>query len=87
MHLIQPLTKLPEHMPRIRLLLHAVSYRIALPVTQIVRYSVSGSCCPLCPRCKSSLDREYASFCDRCGQKLCWDRLDYAEILIAPIRK
>ena len=87
MHLIQPLTKLPEHTCKIRFLMKAVSYRIALPVTQIVRYSVNGSCCPLCPRCKISLDREYESFCDRCGQKLCWDRFDYAEILIAPIHK
>lgn len=87
MHLIQLLIKQPECISRIRYWLLAVSYRIALPVTQIVRYSVNGSCCPLCPRCKISLDREYESFCDRCGQKLCWDRFDHAEILVAPIHK
>jgi transcriptional regulator with XRE-family HTH domain len=27
---------------------------------------------PVCPRCKATIDREYQSYCDRCGQKLCW---------------
>ena len=44
MHLIQLLTKLPEQTRKIRFLMKAVSYRIALPVTQIMRYSVNGSC-------------------------------------------
>ena len=81
----QPLTKLPEQMYRIRFLLHAASYRIAFPVTQMAQYSACGACYPLCPRCKRSMDREYTSFCDRCGQKLSWDKLDDAKILTAPI--
>ena len=27
---------------------------------------------PVCPHCKTSLEREYQSFCDRCGQRLSW---------------
>lgn len=85
MRLTQLLTKPPEQTHRIRFLLYAVSYRIAFPVTQMVQYTSRGSCYPVCPRCKISMDREYTSFCDRCGQKLNWDKIDDAEILIAPI--
>lgn len=27
---------------------------------------------PVCPRCKVSMEREFMSYCDRCGQKLDW---------------
>lgn len=87
MRFTQPLTGLPEHTFRIRFLLHAASYRIALPVTQMVQYSFRETCYPLCPRCKRGMDREYTSFCDRCGQKLSWRKIDDAEILMAPIPK
>ncbi len=26
----------------------------------------------VCPRCKITMEREFMSFCDRCGQKLDW---------------
>lgn len=26
----------------------------------------------VCPHCKASIEREYQSFCDNCGQKLDW---------------
>lgn len=26
----------------------------------------------VCPRCKITMDKEFMSFCDRCGQKLDW---------------
>ena len=85
MHLIQPLIKLPEQTHKISFLIHAASYRVALPVTKFVKYSTHGSCYPLCPRCKRSMEREYANFCDRCGQKLFWDNIDNAKILTPPI--
>lgn len=87
MRLTQPFTNLLEQTHGIRFFLDAVSYRIAFPVTQRVKYSTRGSCYPVCPRCKRGMDREYTSFCDRCGQKLSWDKIDDAEILIAPIPK
>ena len=68
-------------------LVRAASYRVAAPVTAVVRYPACGLCCPVCPRCGRSLEREYVSFCDRCGQKLGWDRIDRARILLAPVRK
>lgn len=29
---------------------------------------------PVCPRCKETFEREFQAFCDRCGQRLDWDR-------------
>ena len=26
----------------------------------------------VCPRCKTTMEREFMAFCDRCGQKLDW---------------
>ena len=31
---------------------------------------------PVCPRCKVTLEREYMGFCDRCGQRLDWEKWD-----------
>lgn len=30
----------------------------------------------ICPNCKSSFEREYQKYCDRCGQKLKWPALN-----------
>ena len=57
----------------------AYLYRIPIPVTAVVVYG-DGDSYPVCPRCDCTLDREYMRFCDRCGQRLAWDALDYAEI-------
>lgn len=49
----------------------ALRFRRAMPVTETVSYR-SGNVFPLCPQCGIPLEREYQSFCDRCGQKLDW---------------
>lgn len=36
---------------------------------------------PVCPRCKGSMEREYQSYCDCCGQKLAWDCYHHASLL------
>ena len=56
----------------------AYLYRVPLPVTEVMVHC-SGDSYPICPRCDCTLDREYMRFCDRCGQCLAWDALDYAE--------
>lgn len=33
-----------------------------------------------CPRCGSTMEREYQLFCDRCGQRLNWSRFNDAEV-------
>ena len=48
-----------------------VSFRTAMPVTHIRKYS-SGDCYSVCPRCDMSLEREYMAYCDRCGQCVSW---------------
>ena len=68
-------------------LMRAASYRLGRPVTKMVQYSAQGSCYPVCPRCKRGMEREYANYCDRCGQKLIWPNLDNIEIITPPISK
>ena len=64
-------------------LVAAFRYRIPLLVTAILLLP-SGDSYPICPRCDCSIDREYMRFCDRCGQRLCWDLFDFAKIIRAP---
>ena len=66
--------------------IEAVSYRVPLEVWEVL-LSRSGVSYPICPRCNNSLDREYMRFCDRCGQHLAWEFLDYAKVIHAPRRK
>lgn len=51
--------------------LGAYSYRLPLPVRKVLIFRNNASY-PICPRCGSTLPREYMRFCDRCGQKLSW---------------
>ena len=57
-----------------------------LPMAVAERRFICGlSCCPVCPYCKLTLDREYQHFRDRCGQELDWK--DYSNaIIIFPSR-
>lgn len=87
MNLIQSIARLPEQAQGAHFLLREITFRVALPVTQVVHYPGSTGCYPVCPRCKRSMEREYTSFCDRCGQRLSWDQMDDADVLIAPIRQ
>lgn len=41
----------------------------------------SGYTYPICPACRITLDREYQSYCDRCGQCLNWNRFEKAVII------
>ena len=77
-------TPAAKHRHSMRLFTDAVSYRVPLPVTKVIAYS--NTTYPVCPRCAVSLDREYMSFCDRCGQKLNWDLFEYAKV-IHPVYK
>ena len=70
----------------IHLFMEAVTYRSPLPVTRIIVYAHNDSY-PICPRCSMSLDREYMSFGDRCGQKLSWHLLDHAIICYPESKK
>jgi len=54
-----------------------LTYRRSMPVKEFLIYS-DDNAYPICPKCGSSMDREYQSFCDRCGQKLDWDNFENA---------
>lgn len=30
---------------------------------------------PVCPRCNTTIEREYQAYCDRCGQCLKWEKI------------
>lgn len=59
---------------------NALTYRIPLEVAQILKFP-NEYYFPVCPRCKSTVEREYMRFCDRCGQKLGWSKLKEAVIV------
>ena len=70
---------------RLRCLLYAVydiiiapSYRIPKTVKKIRVYP-DNCFFGVCPRCNNSIDREYQTFCNCCGQRLDWSKLDEAE--------
>lgn len=55
----------------LKLLRFFSDYRKALLVQELMVFS-DGACYYICPRCRITLDREFVSYCDRCGQRLGW---------------
>ena len=53
-----------------------ISYRIPMPVTEVRRFQgTSGFIAfPVCPHCGQTMEREFQSYCDRCGQCPDWER-------------
>lgn len=51
-----------------------MSFREPMPVTQIrcFRWPCGITGFPVCPQCGITMEREYQSFCGRCGQYLSW---------------
>lgn len=65
-----------------RFFLQALTYRAPMQVSEVLLTCTTSF--PICPRCDSTLEREYMRYCDRCGQHLAWDRLSDAAIRPAP---
>ena len=60
----------------------AAAYRRPMPVREYILYPGRfgrGSAFYLCPRCDITMEREYQSYCDRCGQPLGWKSIDKAK--------
>ncbi len=57
-----------------RKLIRWASYRVPMKIIEgvIVSSHLGSSVYYICPRCQVSMEREYTSFCDRCGQSLDW---------------
>lgn len=62
-------------MPVDTVLDEAITYRAPLLVAEVYRYQ-NGDTYPVCPRCNRCLDREYVQYCDRCGQRLDWRKIN-----------
>ncbi|GFI62549.1 hypothetical protein IMSAG049_01733 [Clostridiales bacterium] len=56
-------------------------YRIPMAVTEVYKFW-NGNTYPVCPQCHISLEREYQSYCDRCGQCLDWRSFKNAKIVL-----
>ncbi len=61
-----------------------LSFREPMPVTQIRCYRCHHGITSfsVCPRCGISMEREYQSYCDRCGQCLDWKNFSKAAIIL-----
>ena len=62
------------------LILPLLGYRVKLPVTAVMRFP-NGSSYYVCPRCCVTMEREFMSFCSRCGQHLDWSDYKKAQIV------
>ena len=60
-------------------------YRKPMRVSEIMVFSMSygKTGFAVCPRCKFTMEHEYAPFCGRCGQRLDWSRYRHAVLRIA----
>lgn len=67
-----------------KIFLLILSFRTPMSIKQVYVY-LNNDCYPICPRCNSSLDREYMSYCNNCGQKLSWKYFNYKNNKIAKI--
>lgn len=62
-------------------IVEAEGFRTPMPVVEVHRFR-GGGAYPVCPRCGITLEREYQSYCDRCGQRLSWRSLRKAKIVL-----
>ena len=63
----------------------AEAYRHPMPVNEVFYYAdslIGPTTYPICPHCGMTMEREFQSFCDRCGQALDWDGLEQAVIRV-----
>lgn len=56
------------------------TYRQELLVEELMVFS-DGMGYYVCPRCRITLERDFVSFCDRCGQRLGWRRYKNVRII------
>ena len=61
-----------------------MAFREPMPVTHIrcFRYLSGVTGFPVCPQCRRTMEREYQSYCDRCGQCLDWNNFSKATIIL-----
>ena len=65
-----------------KLFTHFAKYRTELLVKEVMVFP-NGHAYYVCPRCSITLEREFMSYCDRCGQRLGWKWYKKARIIYA----
>ena len=55
------------------------SYRIGMRINEVMQLSDGGYY--LCPRCRVTLERDFQTYCDRCGQRLDWANFRKATVI------
>lgn len=62
----------------------ALTFRLPMRVSAVraFRFSSGMTTFPICPRCQITMEREYQSYCDRCGQALDWHGFAQAVIVL-----
>ena len=75
-------SSLPKIIWPINWIQQQLGYRVAMPVMELIVFHrpFGDTGYYTCPRCEITLEREFQSFCDRCGQKLDWN--DYLNVRI-----
>lgn len=61
-----------------------LSFRKPMSVCLIrsIRCCYGNTTFPVCPRCGTTMEREYQQYCDRCGQ--CLDWVDFSSAVVIP---
>ena len=57
----------------------AESYRTPMQVTKLRKFRTTAYY--ICPRCNITIEREFMSYCDRCGQCLGWKQYKKAVVI------
>lgn len=60
---------------------HSDAYRQPMPVTRRMVFPLEEKAYYVCPRCNVTLEREFVSYCDRCGQYLNWSGYKAAAVV------
>lgn len=61
-------------------------YRMELQVEEVMVFP-NGHAYYVCPRCDTTLEREFTAYCDRCGQHLGWKSYRKAKVVYPGNRK
>ena len=67
----------------------ALSYRRPMVVRELMVFPAMKQDISfyVCPRCRTTMEREFMSYCDRCGQRLSWTRYEQAQIVYPGTKK
>lgn len=69
-----------------QLLMRFAEYRIELLIKEVMVFP-NGDAYYVCPRCSITLEREFMTYCNRCGQHLGWKDCRKAKIIYPGDRK